>query len=138
MGFFTRISNFFNSGEVSEATEPDEQEVAAVQIPTQHGTSCDTCTCSAPCTCTSCQKDQSSASSLKIRRYDDKLGLDNGVDIDTVSKKISRQFTYPRRSRIGFQRGLSLDSRDAEYQYYIRNSIPKGYTRPPRLKVSKQ
>ena len=134
VSLFTRISNFFNSGEVS--TEPVEQEVAAVPIPTQHGTSCETCTCSMSCTCSYCQTDHAAGLSLEPGRYDKNVGGE--VDLDTVSKKISRQFTYPRRSRSDFQRGLSLDSRDAEYQFYIRNSIPKGYTRPPRLKVSEQ
>ena len=142
VGLFAQLSSFFGvrPGEVSAAPEPIEQEVAAVPIPSQPRTHCSTCSKTSPCSCSSCNTCQSASSSSGRGSSGQKLGTDREVDLETISTKISRQFTYPQRSRNGFDRGLSLDSRDAEYQFYIRNSVPKGYTvtRPPRLKVTEQ
>ena len=138
MGLFARLSAYFQSDEVSVAPEPVELEVAAVPLPSKHVTTCcDTCSKTSPCSCSECNTDQSASSADKPGSSALKQGTE--VDLDTISTKISRQFTYPQRSRGGFDRGLSLDSRDAEYQFYIRNSVPKGYTvtRPPSLKVIK-
>ena len=133
MSWFARLSQYFRPGEVSQAPEPEELEVAAVLTSSY----CDTCSKTSPCSCSSSDSNHLAASVPGSGSSHLKIGTE--VDLETVSTKISRQFTYPRRSRSGFDRGLSLDSRDAEYQFYIRNSVPKGYavSRPPRLKVIK-